>query len=142
MADILRTMTIREAADRWPDPRRIHLTKWEKEFNQPLQGLHSGHVCTYRRERSQEAPASVVDAEVDALRALLKQAGAGEEIERYYQQMTEQVTLTPEELNALPLRVLTYIRELEKKLADLESKHRGTEDRLRKANWANWSRRR
>jgi hypothetical protein len=135
-------MTIREAADIWSDPRRIHLTKWKKEFNQPLEGLHSGHVYTYRRERLQEVPASVVDAEIDALRALLKEAGEGEKIERYYQRMAEDVTLTAEELNALPPRVLTYIRELEKSLADLRLEHHGTEDRLRKANWANWSRRR
>src|SRR6185437_9864135 len=102
MADIIRTMTIREAADMWPDPRRINLAKWEKEFNQPLEGLHSGHVHTYRRERLQEVPASVVDAEIDALLALLKEAGAGDEIERCYQRTAKDVTLTAEELNTLP----------------------------------------
>jgi hypothetical protein len=44
MAKILPMMTIQEAAALWSDPQRVHLGKWEREFNQPLEGLHAGHV--------------------------------------------------------------------------------------------------
>jgi hypothetical protein len=43
MAQILKTMTIQEAAALWNDPLLVHLSKWEREFNQPLEDLHSGH---------------------------------------------------------------------------------------------------
>lgn len=51
---ILRTMTIREAAALWDDPRRAHLGKWERECNQPLEGLHHGHIIMYLNKRSLE----------------------------------------------------------------------------------------
>lgn len=135
-------MTIREAAALWNDPRRVHLEKWEKDFNQPLAGLHIGHVHTYRTQRAREVDISIVNMEVEALRAMLKQAGTGEEIDRYYRPIEEAITLTPEELNGLSHRVRTYIFDLEKALDQLQSEHYTTKNRLRKANWANWSRKR
>src|SRR5665213_2194163 len=98
MTQSLTTMTIQEAAALWPDPRRPRLNKWGSEFNQPLEDLHSGHVITYQTQRHAEVDASVVNIEVDALRGLLKYAGIGEEIERYYHPLNENIELMPGEL--------------------------------------------
>jgi hypothetical protein len=48
--------------------------------------------------------------------------------------------LTPEEIEALPERVRQYIADLHKKISELQHASYRTEDRLRKANWGNWSR--
>jgi hypothetical protein len=137
---ILKTMTVQEAAALWDDPLRAHLGKWEREFNQPLEDLHGGHVITYQIERHAEVDASVVNLEVDALRKLLKAAGTGKEVERGYSPLREDIELTEAELEALPTRVLSYIRELEQRLKQAESVQDQTKDRLRKANWAKWNR--
>jgi hypothetical protein len=56
MAQILKSMTVQEAARL---PGRVHfapnLGKWEREFNQPLECLPSGHVINYENERRWEA---------------------------------------------------------------------------------------
>ena len=139
MPQILKTMTIQEAAALWSDPLRVHLGKWEREFDQPLEGLHVGHVVTYQTERHLEVDASVVNIEVDALRALLKAAGTGKEVERGYPPVREDIELTEVELEALPRRIRTYIRELKGRLAETESARDAAKDSLRKANWAKWN---
>jgi hypothetical protein len=109
MGQILKTMTVQEAAELWSDPLRNHLQKWEAEFNQPLEGLHAGHIITYQRERIREVGAGVVNLEVDALLGLLQQAGIGEEIRLHYRPLLEDIELTPEEMNSLPRHIRTYI---------------------------------
>ena len=73
--EIIGTMTIKEAAANWEDPRRQHLKRWGETFGVPLQELHPGHVVTYQNDRGDETTAAQVDAEVSALLALLKQIG-------------------------------------------------------------------
>jgi len=73
--EIVGTMTIKEAAANWEDPRRQHLKRWGETFGVPLQELHPGHVVTYQNDRGDETTAAQVDAEVSALLALLKQIG-------------------------------------------------------------------
>ncbi len=87
--EIIGTMTIREAAALWSDPRRNHLKRWAKTFGVPLQELHPGHVVTYQKDRGEEATASQVDAKVESLLALLKQLGLGGEIDRYNRPLSE-----------------------------------------------------
>lgn len=135
MTEILKTITVQEAAALWPDPKRAHLKKWEAEFNQPLEGLHAGHVITYQTERIREVDASVVITEVDALCALLKQAGTGEEIKKYYNPLEEGVKLAPEELDALPRRARMYIYELEQRLKSMSSENALMENKIRTHNW-------
>jgi hypothetical protein len=56
--EIVGTMTIKEAASLWEDPRREHLKRWGETFGVPLQELHSGHVVTYQKDRGEEVSAS------------------------------------------------------------------------------------
>lgn len=135
MLQILKTMTIQEAAALWSDPLRAHLGKWEREFNQPLEGLHVGHVITYQTERHREVDASVVNLEVDALRALLKEAGCGQDIEQRYEPLNEGIRLKQEEFAALPSRIRAYISGLEQRIAGLESENDAMKNKIRKHNW-------
>ena len=128
-------MTVQEAAALWDDPQRANLGKWEREFNQPLEDLHVGHVITYQTERREEVEAALVNLEVDALRALLKAAGCGKEIEQRYQPLTESTRLKQEELAALPSRARAYIRELEQRIAGLEFEASVMANKIRKHNW-------
>jgi hypothetical protein len=113
MAEILKTMTIQEAAPLWDDLRRVHLQKWAETFVFPLEEFHYGHIVTYEKDRLAEAPYSVVWTEILALRALLKQVGLGDEIEARYMTPLDRVRLTPDELEALPARAQAYIKYLE-----------------------------
>ena len=71
---------------------------------------------------------------------LLESVGLGEEIRRRYQPLREPDELSPEERAALPERALKYIEKLETEIEDLEAHNHRTQDRLRKADWARWSR--
>jgi hypothetical protein len=133
--EIVGTMTIREAAARWPDPRSEHLKRWAETFGVRLQDLHPGHVRTYQMDRGQEATASQVDSEIDALLALLKQVGLGDEIKRYYQPLGEAGEITQAEFNALPEPVRKYINKLKKEILDLHAQKGRMEDRIRRTNW-------
>jgi hypothetical protein len=82
----------------------------------------------------------VVNAEVSTLLDLLESVGAGEEIRMCYQLLREPEELSPEERASLPERALKYIEKLEGELQELEARNHRTENRLRKANWAKWSR--
>jgi hypothetical protein len=79
MTEILKTMTIREAAAIWDDPQGIHLQKWAQRFEISLEECHSGHIVTYEKEGLGEVNYGAVWTEILALRALLQAAGAGEE---------------------------------------------------------------
>ena len=84
MEQILKTMTVREAAPLWDDPRSIHLKRWGETFEVPLDEFHHGHIVMYEQDRLREKVSyPVVWTEVCAFRALLKHVGLGEEIESH-----------------------------------------------------------
>jgi hypothetical protein len=140
VTQILKTMTIQEAAALWSDPARIYLNKWIEDFNLPLEQLRMSHVDEYQMQRAHDVDPLQVRAEVATLRALLMEAGTGEEIHEVFLTPEERLALKPEELVALPERARAYIGHLEKRLEALESEGRLTKDKLRKANWAKWNR--
>jgi len=131
---IVGTMTIREAAALWADPRREHLKRWGEAFGIPLQELHPLHAVTYPRDRGEEATASPVDAEVGALLALLKEIGLGAEIERYIRPLGETGELTPAEIRALPESARKYIDKLKQEISDLEAANDRMQSRIRRTN--------
>jgi hypothetical protein len=71
---------------------------------------------------------------------LLESVGLGEEIRRRYQPLRDPEELSPEERAALPERTLKYIEKLEGEIGELKARNDRTQNRLRKANWAKWSR--
>jgi hypothetical protein len=133
---IIGTMTIREAAALWADPRREYLKRWgETFFGVTLQQLHHGHVMTYQKDRGKEATASQVDAEVGALLALLKQIGLGDEIERRNQSLGDAGEITVAEFNALPEPARKYIDKLRRRIHDLQAENGRKERRFRQTTW-------
>jgi len=100
MAKILKTMTVREAAAIWEDPRRVHLQRWAETFSMALEEFHIGHVVTYEKNRLEEVRYSVMWTEVISLRALLKHAGLGQEIESHYTSALDKVKLTADEMHS------------------------------------------
>jgi hypothetical protein len=133
--EIIGTMTIKEAAALWADPRREHLKRWGETFGVPLQELHPGHVVTYQKDRGEEATASQVDAEVGALLALLKQIGLGDEIERRNQSLGDAGEITIAEFNALPEPARKYIDKLRREVNGLKAGNDRLESRIRRTNW-------
>jgi hypothetical protein len=71
---------------------------------------------------------------------LLELVGLGEEIRRRYHTLRDPEQLSPEERAALPERALKYIEKLEGEIEELEARKYRTQDRLRRANWAKWTR--
>ncbi|HEY1902576.1 MAG TPA: hypothetical protein VGG56_09115 [Terracidiphilus sp.] len=132
---IVSSMTIREAAALWSDPRKELLKRWTETFGVPLQELHPGHVVTYQKDRSEETTSSQVDAEVGALLALLKGIGLGDEIERRNRPLSEAGELTPAEFKALPESARKYIDKLKGEIADLQAQCYQMENRIRRTNW-------
>jgi hypothetical protein len=134
-SNIIGTMTIREAAGAWSDPRRGHLKRWAETFGVTLQELHPGHFLTYQQDRGEEVTSSEVDAEVEALLALLKEIGLGGEIERHIRPIGDTGELTPAEIRALPEAAQKYIGKLKQQIADLQSTGTRLENRIRRTNW-------
>jgi hypothetical protein len=132
---IVGTMTIREAAALWSDPRRQHLKRWAETFGVPLQDLHPGHVVTFQKDRGEETTSAQVDTEVAALLTLLKQIGLGGEIERRNRPLSEAGEITPAEIRALPEPAQRYIERLKQEISDLESANDRMESRIRRTNW-------
>ena len=75
--NISKTMTIKEAAAVWNDPRADFLEKWGERLNVRLDEITQDHLAKYQRERIRESPQCIVDVEVRALTELLKRAGLG-----------------------------------------------------------------
>lgn len=140
MQEITREMTVRDALPFVSPTQQIKLRPWAEEFGIQLQEFHLGHIKTFESLRLQAAPREVVNSELSSLLDLLDSIGAGEEIRRVYQPLREPDELSPEERTSLPERALQYIEKLEGELRKMEARHPRTEDRLRKANWAKWSR--
>jgi hypothetical protein len=140
MAEIFPSMTIQEAATSWPDHSRILLDRWIEFFNLPLEQLRMSHVEKYYAQRVQGVDHLQAMAEIAILRALLRAAGTGEEIHEAFLSPEEKLKLAPEELSALPERARAYIQHLEDRLRTSQFESSRTKDKLRKSNWANWSR--
>jgi hypothetical protein len=109
-------------------------------FGIQLREFRLGHIRTYESKRGRETRLQVVNAEVSTLFGLLDAAGAGEEIRRLYQPQRAPDELSPEERASLPEPALRYIEKLEGELRELRARNDRTENRLRKVNWAKWTR--
>lgn len=134
-SEILGAMTIREAADRWSDPRRDYLQRWGETFGVLLADFHIGHIRTYQLDRGKEVGSGVVDAETDALLALLMQIGLGSEIERHYQPLGQAGELTQSELDTLSEPVRKYIGRLKQEISHIEAENHQMKNQIRKTNW-------
>lgn len=132
---ITATMTIREAAEFWPDPRKELLKRWGETFGVTLAELHPGHFVTYKKDRGEETSSAEVDAEVAALLELLKQLGLCGEVERYIRPLSEAGELTPAEIRALPEPAQRYIERLKQEISELEAANDRMESRIRRTNW-------
>ncbi|MDT8068498.1 MAG: hypothetical protein ROO76_10080 [Terriglobia bacterium] len=128
-------MTIREAAEHWEDSRRSLLQTWADSFGVRLNELHIGHVRTYKEERGQHVPGAQIDAEVDALFALLQEIGLGSEVRPFYQSFAQAEELTPAELNALSDPVRRHIARLKREISQLHAEGENMKIRVRKATW-------
>jgi hypothetical protein len=140
MQEITQEMTVRDALPFLSPAQQINLGSWAEEFGIRLREFHIGHIKTYESLRLGAASRELVNAEVSTLLDLLDLVGAGEEIKRWYQPLQEPDELSPEERASLPVRALKYIEKLESELQELMAQNHETENRLRKANWAKWSR--
>jgi hypothetical protein len=131
---ILKTMTVQEAAAAWNDPRSAQLAKWIAEFNMPLEDFRSGHIVSYEKKRLGEVNYAVMWTEILALRALLKAAGVGEEIESLYTGALDKVKLTAEERKGLSPRVRAYVEYLEQEVSSVRASADRLKGTLRKIN--------
>jgi len=75
--NISKTMTIKEAAAVWNDPRADFLDRWGEMVNVRLEEITQDHLVKYQGERILESPQCIVDVEVRALNELLRHAGLG-----------------------------------------------------------------
>ena len=75
--NISKTMTIKEAAAVWNDPRADFLERWGEMFDVRLEEITQYHLMKYQMRRVQESPQCIVDVEMRALSELLKYAGLG-----------------------------------------------------------------
>lgn len=140
MQEITQEMTVRDALPFLSPAQKINLQPWADEFGILLREFHMGHIKTYEDLRLRVASREVVNAEVSTLLDVLESVGVGAEIRRRYQPLREPDELSPEERASLPERALKYIEKLEDELQGLEARNDRTENRLRRANWAKWSR--
>jgi hypothetical protein len=136
MAEILKSMTVQQAALLWDDPRSVHLERWGEKFPIRLDEFHYSHIATYEQEGlGGKVTYSVVWTEVCAFRALLKHVGLGEAIESHYMTPQEKVKLTAEERADLAPRVRAYIEHLKGEISQLSHEGDKTKATLRKINW-------
>jgi hypothetical protein len=140
MKGITAEMRIRDALPLLSPAEQISLQYWAAEFGMPLREFHLGHIRTYEVERLRVVSREEVNAEVSVLLRLLESIDLGDEIRLRYEPLRDPAELSPEERAGLPERVLKYIEKLEDEIEELEAGAYRTQDRLRKANWAKWSR--
>ena len=140
MQGITAGMTVREALPLVSPAEQISLQYWAAEFGIQLCEFHLGHIRTYEMQRLQTETLDTVNAEVSVLLRLLESIGLGDEIRQRYQPLREPDELSPEERAALPERALKYIEKLEGEIKEFEAQNDRSQNRLRKARWAKWSR--
>ena len=73
--DILATMTIKEAAAVWDNPRADFLARWGEMFDTRLEEINREHLARYEIVRARESSQEVVQVEMRALSILLKELG-------------------------------------------------------------------
>jgi hypothetical protein len=73
--NVTKTMTIKEAAALWNDPRADFLERWGEMFDVRLEDITQYHLMKFQVQRLRESPQSTVDVEMRSLLALLKYAG-------------------------------------------------------------------
>jgi hypothetical protein len=73
--NVSKTMTIKEAAAVWNDPRADFLARWGDMFDVRLEEITQYHLMRYQVQRFTESPQQIVDVEMRSLIALLKHAG-------------------------------------------------------------------
>jgi hypothetical protein len=73
--NVSKTMTIKEAAALWNDPRADFLERWGEMFDVRLEDITQYHLMKFQVQRFSESPQSTVDVEMRSLLALLKYAG-------------------------------------------------------------------
>ncbi len=127
-------MTILEAAALWSDPQREHLEKWGERFAVRLKDFHIGHIRTYQEERVREVTAFVVNLEVAALLALLREVNAGADIAGCYRPLKDS-DLTPDEMNCLPPRVQAYIHSLKRDISGLQMENDHLARQFKRTTW-------
>jgi hypothetical protein len=74
---VSKTMTIKEAAAVWNNPRADFLDRWAQMFSVRLEEITAEHIIKYQTARVHESPQCIVDVELRALSALLKEVGLG-----------------------------------------------------------------
>jgi hypothetical protein len=135
VSEISGAMTIAEAATQWPDERREKLKLWVDKTGTRLQDLGIWHLQAYERERGEVATASEIDAEVDALLALLATIGLGDEVRLYYRPLCQEGQVTAAEIKALPEPVRRYIQKLQQEISDLRAGNERMNNHIRRTNW-------
>ena len=75
VTNVSKTMTIKEAAALWNDPRADFLERWGEMFDVRLEEITQYHLMKFQVQRFTETPQSTVDVEMRSLIALLKHAG-------------------------------------------------------------------
>ena len=140
MQGITEEMTVREVAPYVSPAEQVSLQYWAAEFGIPLREFHLGHIRTYESQRLRTESRHTVNAEVSVLLRLLESVGLGDDIRRRYEPLRDQEELSPAERAVLPERALKYIEKLEGEIEELEARNHRSQDHLRKANWAKWSR--
>jgi glycosyltransferase involved in cell wall biosynthesis len=75
---ISKTMTIKEAAAAWNNPRADYLEKWAQMFSVRLEEITPDHIIKYQTDRAHESPQCIIDVELRVLRELLKCVGLSE----------------------------------------------------------------
>ena len=131
-------MTVQEALQFCSPAQQVNLKYWAESFRVKLCEFHIGHIKTYEDDRRREVSLQVVNTEVSTLLGLLKSAGVGGGIERYYRSLQGPIELSPEERSALPEKVAKYIEKLEAELRRSAAENDRIGNRLRKANWTKW----
>ena len=75
VTNVSKTMTIKEAAALWNDPRADFLERWGEMFDLRLEEITQYHLMKFQVQRFSESPQSTVDVEMRSLIALLKHVG-------------------------------------------------------------------
>lgn len=134
-SEISGAMTIAEAATQWPDARREKLKFWTGKIDVRLQDLGIWDLHSYQRERGEVATSSEIDAEIDALLALLATVGLGDEIRLHYRPMCQDGEITAAEIRALPEHARRYIQKLQREISELGAGNERMKNQIRRTNW-------
>lgn len=134
-SEISGAMTIAEAAAQWPDERREKLKFWADKSDVRLQDFGIWDIHSYQRERGPVATSSEIDAEIDALLALLATVGLGDEIRFHYRPMCQDGEITAAEIRALPEHARRYIQKLQQEISVLGAGNERMKNQIRRTNW-------